>query len=123
MDWVDWLGNPVGFSTGETVSDFSKEEIDQIILGNKLKDPAMLWFRDSACFHAGEIHNCYDQWREIAGDSPPIQHVQVLKWIKDKVSNIFNLFLAFSKENNIVLPAYPQNTLRTICLVSLWRIL
>ena len=58
-------------------------------------NPAMLWFRDPACFRAGEIHNCYVQWREIAGDSLSIQHVQILKWIKDKVS-IFEYFPTFS---------------------------
>ena len=44
---------------------------------------------------AGEVHNCYHQWQDIIGVSPSAQQVQVLKWIKDKVS-IFEYFQPFS---------------------------
>ena len=88
---VDWLGNSVGVGTGVAVLELSREEIDQICLG----DPATLWFRDPASFRAGEVHNYYHQWQDIIDDSPSTQQVQVLKWIKDKVS-ILEYFQPFS---------------------------
>ena len=95
MNWVDWLGNPVGVSTGVTVLDLPDGEIDQIFRGEKLGDPAILRFRDPGCFRAGEIHKYSDQWKQIAGDSPSPQQAQVLKWIEDEVS-IFEYFQPFS---------------------------
>ena len=50
MNWVDWLGNPVGVSTWVTVLDLPDGEIDQIIRGEKLGDPAILRFGDPGCF-------------------------------------------------------------------------
>jgi len=55
----------------------------------------MLRFRDPACFRAGEVHNHYGQWQEIVGELPSTEQVQVLKWIRDKVS-IFEYFQPFS---------------------------
>ena len=95
MNWVDWLGNPVGVSTGVTVLDLPDGEIDQIIRGEKLGDPTILRFRDPGCFRAGEIHKYSDQWRQIADDSPSPRQAQVLKWIEDEVS-IFEYFQHFS---------------------------
>jgi len=60
LNWVDLLGNSVGVGTGVTVTEFSRDEFDQIIRGNKLGGPAMLRFRDPACFRAGEAHNHSD---------------------------------------------------------------
>ena len=77
------------------VLELSREEIDQICHGDKLGDPATLRFRDPATFRAGEVHNYYHQWQDIIGGSPSAQQVQVLKWIKDKVS-IFEYFQPFS---------------------------
>ena len=54
-----------------------------------------LRFRDPVNFRAGEVHNCYHQWQDIIGVPPSAQQVQVLKWIKDKVS-IFEYFQPFS---------------------------
>ena len=54
-----------------------------------------LRFRDPVNFRAGEVHNCYHQWHDIIGVSPSAHQVQVLKWIKDKVS-IFEYFQPFS---------------------------
>ena len=76
MNWVDWLGNPVGVSTGVTVLDLPDGEIDQIFRGEKLGDPAILRFRDPGCFRAGEIHKYSDQWKQIVGDSPSPQQAQ-----------------------------------------------
>jgi len=75
LNWIDWLGNSVGVGTGVTVTELSWEEIDQIIRGDKLGDPAMLRFRDPAYFRAGEAHNHSDQWQEIVGDLPSIEQV------------------------------------------------
>ena len=44
VNWVDWLGNPVGVSTGVTVLDLPEGEIDQIIRGEKLGDPSHFTF-------------------------------------------------------------------------------
>ena len=95
VNWVDWSGNSVGDSTGVTVSEITREEIDQIFHGDKLGDPARLRFRDPASFRAGEVHNYYHQWHNIVDDPPSPQQVQVLKWINDKVS-IFEYFQPFS---------------------------
>ena len=46
MNWVGWLGDPVGVSTGVTVLDLPDGEIDQIFRGEKLGDPAILRFRE-----------------------------------------------------------------------------
>ena len=89
------MGNSVGVGTGVAVLELSREEIDQICHGDKLGDPATLRFRDPATFRAGEVHNYYHQWQDIIGGSPSAQQVQVLKWIKDKVS-IFEYFQPFS---------------------------
>lgn len=56
-----------------------------------LETPATLRFRDPVNSRAGEVHNCYHQWQDIIGVPPSAQQVQVLKWIKDKVS-IFLIF-------------------------------
>ena len=48
LSWVDWLGNSVGVSTGVTATEFSRKDIDLVIRGDKLGDPAMLRFRDPA---------------------------------------------------------------------------
>ena len=37
VNWVDWLGNPVGVSTGVTVLDLPDGEIDQIFRGENLE--------------------------------------------------------------------------------------
>ena len=70
LSWVDWLGNSVGVRTGVTATEFSREDIDLVIRGDKLGDPAMLRFRDPACFHTSEVHEHYGQWQEIVGDRP-----------------------------------------------------
>lgn len=95
INWVDWVGNSVGVGTGVTVLELSREKIDQIYHGDKLEDPTTLQFRDTASFHAGEVHNYYQQWQDIIRDYPSAQQVQVLKWIRDKVS-IFEYFQPFS---------------------------
>ena len=83
MNWIDWLGNSVGVSTGVTVLDLPDGDINQIIRGEKLGDPTILCFRDPGCFRAGEIHKYSDQWRQIADDFLSPQQAQVLKWIED----------------------------------------
>ena len=95
LSWVDWLGNSVGVSTGVTATEFSREDIDLVIRGKKLGDPAMLRFRDPACFRAGEVHEHYAQWQEIVGDRPSTEQQQTLKWIREKVS-IFEYFQPFT---------------------------
>lgn len=57
VNWVDWLGNPVGVNTGVTVLDPPDGEIDQIFRGEKLGDPAILRFRDPGCFRAEKSIN------------------------------------------------------------------
>ena len=52
-------------------------------------------FRDPASFRAGEVNNYYHQWQDIIGGCPSAQQLQVLKWIKDKVS-ILEYFQPFS---------------------------
>ena len=81
MNWVDWLGNPVGVSTGVTVLDLPDGEIDQIIRGEKLGDPAILRFRDPSCFRAGEIHKYSDQWGQIAWMVLCLQYTAF--WLED----------------------------------------
>ena len=82
------------------VLELSRDEIDQICHGDKLGDPATLRVRDPATFRAGEVHNYYHQWQDIIGGSPSPQKVQVLKWIKDKVS-IFEYFQTFSSNSTV----------------------
>ena len=98
------------------VLELSREEIDQICHGDKLGDPATLRFRHPATFRAGEVHNYYHQWQDIIGGSPSAQKVQVLKWIKDKVSlflNTFNPSLVVSRGNSTVriIHSYPPSEL------------
>ena len=95
INWVDWLGNSAGVGTGVAVLELSKDEIDRICHGDRLGDPATLRFRDPVNFRAGEVHNCYHQWQDIIGVSLSPQQIQVLKWIKDKLS-IFEYFQPFS---------------------------
>ena len=92
-----------------TVLDLPEGEIDQIIRGEKLGDSAVLRFRDTGCFRAGEIHEYSDQWRQIASDSPSPQQAPILEWIEDKVSifEYFNLFQAILKGSSTVLNAPP----------------
>ena len=86
INWFDWLGNSVGVGTGVAVLQLSRERIDQSCHGHKLGDPVTLWFRDPATFRAGEVYNYCCQWQDIIGGSPYAPQVQVLKWIKNKVS-------------------------------------
>ena len=113
LSWVDWLGNSVGVSTGVTATEFSREDIDLVIRGKKLGDPAMLRFRDPACFRAGEVHEHYAQWQEIVGDRPSTEQQQ------SQFLNTFNLLLEVLKGNITVLIVHPRNILKTICHVSL----
>ena len=104
------------------VLELSKDEIDRICHGDKLGDPATLRFRDPVNFRAGEVHNCYHQWQDIIGVSPSPQQVQVLKWIKDKVS-IFEYFQPFSgsfnlRGSSIVRITHLRNISGIICRVS-----
>ena len=66
-----------------------------IVLVSVLGDPAMLRFRDPACFCAGEVHEHYTQWQEIVGDRSSTEQQQTLKWIREKVS-IFEYFQPFT---------------------------
>ena len=54
----------MGVSTGVTATEFSSEDIDLVIRGDKLGDPVMLRFKDPACLRVGEVHEHYVQWQE-----------------------------------------------------------
>ena len=87
------MGNPVGVSTGVTATDFTKETIDEIIRGERLANPSDLRYR--VRFRAGELHEHYEQWENLAGDQPSPQQLQILEWIPNKIS-IFQFFRPFS---------------------------
>ena len=107
------------------VLELSREEIDQICYGDKLGDPATLRFRDPATFRAGKVYNYYHQWQDIMGGSPSAQQVQVLKWIKDKVSilNTFNPSVLVSRGNSTVRIIHLLNFSGIICRLRRSRIL
>ena len=86
------MGNPVGASTGVTATDFTKETIDEIIRGERLANPSDL--RCRVRFRAGELHEHYEQWENLAGDQPSPQQLQILEWIPNKIS-IFQFFRPF----------------------------
>ena len=89
------MGNPVGVSTGVTATDFTKETIDEIVRGERQAGPSDLRYRDPSRFRAGELHKHYEQWENLAGDQPSPQQLQILEWIRNKIS-IFQLFRPFS---------------------------
>jgi len=51
-------------------------------------------FRDPETFVAGELHNHLEQWEAIADEIPTPEQLQVLRWIREKVS-IFDYFRPF----------------------------
>ena len=85
------MGNPVGVSTGVTATDFTKETIDEIIRGERLAGPSDLRYRDPSRFRTGELHEHYEQWENLAGDQPSPRQLQILEWIRNKIS-IFQFF-------------------------------
>ena len=53
-------------------------------------------YRDPSRFRAGELHEHYEQWENLAGDQPSPQQLQILEWIWNKIS-IFHFFRPFSE--------------------------
>ena len=51
-------------------------------------------FRDPSSFRAGELHNHYSVWQGLVPDDPSPQQVQVLNWIRARVS-VFDYFQTF----------------------------
>ena len=89
------MGNPVGVSMGVTAIGFTKERIEEIIRGERLADPSELLYRDPSRFRAGELHDHYEQWENLVDDQPSPQQLQILRWIRNKIS-IFEFLRPFS---------------------------
>ena len=89
--WVNWMGEPCGSSKGETATD---DCIQKIIHGEAFGHPSDLIFRDPNSFRAGELHAYYPVWEKLAGPDPTPQQVQVLQWIRERVS-VFDYFQHF----------------------------
>ena len=89
------MGNPVGVSMGVTATGFTKERIEEIIRGERLADPSELLYRDPSRFRAGKLHDHYEQWENLVDDQPSPQQLQILRWIRNKIS-IFEFLRPFS---------------------------
>ena len=89
------MGNPVGVSMGVTAIAFTKERIEEIIRGERLADPSELLYRDPSRFRAGKLHDHYEQWENLVDDQPSPQQLQILRWIRNKIS-IFEFLRPFS---------------------------
>ena len=92
--WIGW-GTLVGVSMGVTATGFTKERIEEIIRGERLADPSELLYRDPSRFRAGELHDHYEQWENLVDDQPSPQQLQILRWIRNKIS-IFEFLRPFS---------------------------
>lgn len=114
--WVDWKGNSVQISPGEAVEIYPSQDIEDIIHGVKLGNPVDLIFRDPACFRAGELHNHYERWQQIAGDNPSDHEMQVLMQVHNQIS-IFEFFQPYRESFKGKRP--PPNNSKTIFLVNL----
>ena len=91
VTWVNWVQQPCGSSHGEAVMD---DQIQKIIHGEALGHPSTLLFRDTQSFQAGEIHAHYPEWEKMAGNDPTSVQIQVLKWVRERVS-VFDYFQHF----------------------------
>lgn len=60
--------------------------MQRIIKGETLGHVSELAFRDPNYFRAGELHSHVEQWEKKVGETPDVKQVQVLRWIRDKVS-------------------------------------
>jgi len=89
VEWVDWEGKKVETGLGVTVNDLAGRDLDPVVQGVQLGNPADLLFRDPSSFRAGELHNHYEQWVRFG-----TQQKEVLGWIRNKVS-IFPFFSEF----------------------------
>ncbi|KAK3740319.1 hypothetical protein QZH41_009408, partial [Actinostola sp. cb2023] len=92
--WVDWMGRPYERAGNRVTVMPTEEIIHSTIKGDRLGDPSTLSFRDPETFVAGELHNHLEQWEAIADEIPTPEQLQVLRWIREKVS-IFDYFRPF----------------------------
>ena len=66
-------------------------EVERITNGAQLADLSKLRFRDPSSFQAGALRQHLEEWLDIIENPPPLQQMEVLKWVQDRVS-VFHYF-------------------------------
>ena len=82
VTWIDLSGNPAE-ANGITANVHKAARVERGEVCGSLAD---LVFRDPDNFKAGELHENYLYWEEIARRSPFSRQDEVLTWIREKVS-------------------------------------
>ena len=76
MTWVDYYRNPVK-GGGEIVA-CDLDRLQKTRTGELIGDISELLLRDPNRFRAGELHNYFEYWQDIAKESPSPQKAQIL---------------------------------------------
>ena len=110
VTWIDLSGNPAE-ANGITANVHKAARVERGEVCGSLAD---LVFRDPDNFKAGELHENYLYWEEIARRSPFSRQDEVLTWIREKVSleAFFRHFNGQFKGRNYNSDRPPANTFR-----------
>ena len=96
---VDSEEDPATVGSGIAAIRNLEKRVQEVECGEMIAYVNELIFRDSGSFMAGELHNNLDYWQEIAERSPSDKQLEILAWIRDKVSvsHIFSILKKFGE--------------------------